>query len=69
MKDELERRYRNGAAHEMPVLITDECESYFVEEINAKVEDERGCMSIVSFELMGLEGMSLRKKIFLINKH
>lgn len=53
----------------MPVLITDECESYSVEEINAKVEDERGCMSIGSFELMGLEGIFLKKNFFLVNKH
>lgn len=40
----------------MPTLITDEFESYFVEEISAKVEDIRGCMPITSFEKNGSRG-------------
>ena len=42
----------------MPTLITDEFESYFVEEISAK----GGCMPITSFEKMDLEGVFLKKK-------
>ena len=45
----------------MPTLITDEFESYFVEEISAKVEDIRGCMPITSFGKMDLEGVFLEK--------
>lgn len=45
----------------MPTLITDEFESYFVEEISAKVEDIRGCMPITSFGKMDLEGVFLKK--------
>lgn len=47
----------------MPTLITDEFESYFVEEICAKVEDIRGCMPIASLEKMDLEGVFLKKKV------
>lgn len=43
----------------MPTLITDEFESYFVEEISAKGEDIRGCMPTASFEKMDLEGVFL----------
>lgn len=50
----------------MPILRTDECQSYLVEEIHAKVEDERGYMSFISFELVGLNSMCL-KEILRIN--
>lgn len=43
----------------MPTLITDDFDSYFVEEISAKVEDIRGWMPIASFEKMDLEGVFL----------
>lgn len=39
----------------MPILITDEGEDCFPEEISEKIEDERDCTSVISFELVDLE--------------
>lgn len=50
----------------MPILTTEECESYFAEEVSTKVENERRCTSTVTFELVDLDRMCL-KEIIRIN--
>lgn len=65
-RDEAEHRFGKWVAHKMAILMTEEYQHYFVEEISAKVEDKRRCMSVVSFELVGLDMMCL-KEIIRIN--
>lgn len=50
----------------MFILTTEECQSYFVENVSVKVEDEKGCVSVVPFELVGFDIMYL-KQIIRIN--
>lgn len=47
----------------MPILATEECQSYFVENISVKVEDEKRCVPIVPFELVSFDIMYLKQII------